>query len=155
MTAPHRFEFELLSSDGLEFFNSVRNSAAPYLHDSRLFSISETKTWFDKKKKGEYWIIFLDESKIGYFRSRLIDSETIEIGADLHPEYQGKGLARPAYREFATQKLAPRGFNKCTLRVLKSNLRAIELYKSLGFLVSEETGTDFQMMLATSHLLTP
>jgi ribosomal protein S18 acetylase RimI-like enzyme len=49
------------------------------------------------------------------------------------------------YRTFAQKVLASNGVSKCSLKVLRSNPRAIHLYVTLGFLVTAETDTDFAM----------
>ena len=46
-----------LKKEDLYFLNSVRNECAEvYLHDSRIFSIEETYSWFEKIKPDYYLI---------------------------------------------------------------------------------------------------
>ncbi len=147
------YDFLLLSRDDLEFFNEVRNSSAAFLHDPRTFTLEETLAWFEGRTAGSYWITTLKGQKIGYFRSRVISSQVWEIGADLHEEFRGRGLAKEMYREFARQVLNPRGVVGCSLRVLRSNPRAISLYTKLGFKVTLESETDVSMSIRVSELI--
>jgi len=146
------FFFSPLCSDDLEFFNVVRNSSSEYLHDPRQFSIEQTRQWFAAGQKTSYWMVRFGNQPIGYFRTKVLGPKTWEIGADLHESFRGKGLARMMYRKFAQKVLAPNGVSMCSLRVLRSNLRAIHLYKSLGFSVALETETDFSMEITVENL---
>lgn len=146
------FGFLPLSRDDLKFFSEVRNSSAAFLHDPRTFSLEETVAWFEGVAAGSYWITTLEDEKIGYFRARIISTQVWEIGADLHEEFRGRGLAKEMYREFARQVLEPGGVVDCSLRVLRSNPRAISLYTKLGFKVTLESETDISMSIRVSEL---
>lgn len=147
------FTFSPLSETDLDFFNQVRNSAAPYLHDARVFSLQETRDWFSKPSPIKYWVVSLLGEKIGYFRSRVESLAVWEIGADLRPESRGKGFARAMYRQFAIAVLEPNGVELCTLRVLKANQRAFSLYLAMGFNIIEEADLDLKMEIAVGRLL--
>lgn len=151
-SATGEFTFRPLEFSDLEFLNLVRNDASPFLHDKRLFSLHETIQWFKDGLPGEYWIVELKETRIGYFRLIVVDSETAMIGADLHTDFQGKGFAKSMYREFARAVLIPSGFSRCTLRVLRSNYRAYRLYVRLGFVQTSESDDDISMKVSVRHL---
>ena len=158
LTSSHRvngdsYEFLLLSIDDLEFFGEVRNSSAAFLHDPRTFTLEETLAWFEGGTAGSYWITTFKGQKIGYFRSRVISPQVWEIGADLHEEFRGRGLAKEMYREFARQVLNPGRVVGCSLKVLRSNPRAISLYTKLGFKVTLESETDLSMSIRVSDLI--
>jgi RimJ/RimL family protein N-acetyltransferase len=140
-----RFTFSPLCHGDLEFFNTVRNSASQYLHDQRKFTLDETKQWFEKRQQSNYWLVRLENQPVGYFRAKVIDPRTWEIGADLHESFRGQGLAKLMYRKFAHEILASNNVSKCSLKVLRSNSRAIHIYGTLGFLVTAETDIDFVM----------
>lgn len=146
------FTFSPLSRDDLEFLNEVRNSASQYLHDQRKFSMDETRQWFEQRQQTGFWLIRLDKQPVGYFRTKLIGPQAWEIGADLHESFRGQGFAKVMYRSFAQNILAPHGVSTCSLRVLKSNPRAIHVYKSLGFAVTVETETDLGMEITVENL---
>lgn len=130
--------FYKIKESDLEFLNTVRNQyAIEFLHDSRTFSIEETKKWFIETSP-LYYIIQDDVSKnrIGYFRLSNYSKENknIYIGADIAPEYRGKGYAKPAYIQFMDLIFQYYDLNKISLEVLHTNVVAINLYKSLGFI---------------------
>ena len=127
--------FSKITKDDLEFLNNVRNEfSIEFLHDSRIFTLEETLSWF-LNNKPDYWIIKHNKIKIGYFRLSLysIQNKNIYIGADLHPEFHGKGLAYSSYILFISFLFKKYKLNKISLEVLSTNLRAIKLYKKIGF----------------------
>ena len=124
----------LLESD-LEFLNKVRNqNAAEFLHDSRTFTLPQTKEWFIQTKP-DYYLILHEDIPIGYFRisNHSLDNRNLYVGADIALEYQGKGLGYKSYRHFLPYLFKKYNLNKITLEVLSSNTRAINLYLKLGF----------------------
>jgi len=147
-----KYVFRPLEFLDLQFFNLVRNAAAPFLHDKRLFSLDETIQWYKNGPPSKYWIVEFKGARIGYFRLVAVDSETAMIGADIHVDFRGKGLAKSMYREFARAVLIPNGFESCTLRVLRSNERAYSLYLSLGFVQTSESVDDISMKVSVVQL---
>jgi RimJ/RimL family protein N-acetyltransferase len=127
--------FILMQKEDLEFLNETRNLVAEeYLHDSRKFTLDETYEWFEKNNPS-YWTIWKAEERIGYFRlSNYSESnKNIYIGSDIHPSFQGKGYGYEAYLQFIPILFNKLNLHKITLEVLSSNLRAIHLYKKIGF----------------------
>lgn len=129
--------FYKIQESDLEFLNDVRNAYAnEFLHDSRTFSIEDTKKWFNQTSP-LYYIIRDEVSKnrIGYFRlsNYSKQNKNIYIGADIAPEYRGKGYAKLAYIQFMEFLFNEYDLNKITLEVLHTNIIAINLYKKLGF----------------------
>jgi len=127
---------KILESD-LEFLNQVRNTYANlYLHDSRIFTLEETLNWFNTYSPN-YYIIFLQNTRIGYFRISNFSetNKNIYVGADLDSKYHGKGLAYKSYLKFIPFLFESYDLNKISLEVLENNERAIGLYKKLGFKV--------------------
>jgi RimJ/RimL family protein N-acetyltransferase len=124
-----------LTKEDLYFLNSVRNDCAElYLHDSRIFSVEDTYSWFEKTKP-DYYLILYNNISIGYFRlsNHSLVNKNIYIGADLHKDWMGKGLAYESYCKFIPFIFETYNLNKITLEVLSSNSVAINLYKKLGF----------------------
>ena len=124
----------LLGSD-LEFLNKVRNeNALEFLHDSRTFTLSQTKEWFAQTKP-DYHLILLEDTPVGYFRisNYSLVNKNLYIGADIASEYQGKGLCCRAYRHFLLYLFEKYNLNKVSLEVLGTNNRALHLYRKLGF----------------------
>ena len=130
-------EFTKISEDDLMFLNEVRNECAvEYLHDSRTFMLEDTINWF-KNTNPNYWIIWNEGNRIGYFRTSNYSEENrnIYIGADLHKDFRGKGLAYESYRKFMPFLFVAYNLHKISLEVLETNQRAINLYKKIGFTI--------------------
>jgi RimJ/RimL family protein N-acetyltransferase len=134
--------------DDLPFFLNIRNQVKDKLHDSREFTLEEAQEWLQKTPV-QYWIISNDLEKVGYFRLARINESLWQIGADIHPDFQRKGIASKAYPVFIDQivkKLNPAP-SSLELRVLKNNSIAMSLYLKLGFEIDEETEIDYRMIL--------
>ena|SRR3990167_7306223 len=137
---------EPLTRQDLPFLNEVRNLVREYLHDNREFSLDETNSWFRSlPPENKYYLISIcregGQTPIGYFRTREYimpwvrqgkPCKCLEIGADLHPSFEGKGYAYRSYIQFLSE-LEGRGFECVSLQVLGSNSRAFNLYVKLGF----------------------
>lgn len=119
----------------IEFFNITRNLSKDFLHDNSEFSLEENKKWF-LEKKPDFYIIYNDLEKIGYFRTSnlSIKNKNIFIGADLHPNFRGNGYAYQAYKIFIPYIFEKYDLHKISLEVLNTNNVAFNLYKKLGFL---------------------
>ena len=127
--------FKKITTNDLEFVNRVRNEYSnEYLHDSRTFTLEETKNWYYKSNP-DFWMIILDSIVVGYFRLSNYSKENknIYIGADIAPEYTGKSIATEAYTKFIPYLFTTYNLNKISLEVLHTNQRAINLYNKLGF----------------------
>jgi GNAT superfamily N-acetyltransferase len=128
--------FRKIEENDLSFLNEVRNFfAKDFLHDSRTFSIEETKDWF-LRENPEYWIIEENSIRVGYFRINNYSkiNSNLYIGADLHPDFHGRGIAHSAYSIFIPFIFKYYDLNKISLEVLSTNDRAISLYKKIGFI---------------------
>jgi len=127
----------------LEFVSEVRNECSfEFLHDSRTFTISETIEWF--KNTNPYWfIIEIDNHKIGYFRTSNYEPEenSIHIGCDIHKEFRGKGYGYESYLAFIDFLYKEKNINTINLEVLSTNIVAKKLYQKLGFKNFEDKDT--------------
>jgi RimJ/RimL family protein N-acetyltransferase len=124
-------EFTFITEADLEFVNEVRNDCAPFLHDLRTFTLEETKEWF--KTEPQWWIIWHEGKRIGYFRTSNHKGRSIYIGADLYKDYRDNGLGYESYKEFLPFLFESFDLTSVYLEVLGTNPRAIHLYKKLGF----------------------
>jgi len=127
--------FRPLSRDDVPFLTEVRNECAEqYLHTSAKFSVDNAYKWFDTNKPMFYTILY-NNIKIGYFRVTNYSevNRNLYIGADLHKDYRGKGLAYEAYRLFIPFIIKQYNLHKVSLEVLATNVRAYNLYIKLGF----------------------
>lgn len=135
-----------ISLGDIKFLVDTRNLVSEeFLHDSRKFTYEECLDWF-LKHKPDYRIIWIDETKVGYFRisnySKM--NRNLYIGADIHPDFQGNGYSKIAYQKFLPLLFEEYDLHKISLEVLSTNSRAISLYKKLGFI---EEGTKRQEVL--------
>jgi RimJ/RimL family protein N-acetyltransferase len=128
-------KFTKVSLDDIKFLSETRNLVAEeFLHDSRKFSYEESLAWF-KETNPEYWMIWVEYERVGYFRLTNFSksNRNMYIGADIHPDHQGKGYAHQAYLTFVPGVFVAWDLHKVSLEVLATNQRAINLYKKLGF----------------------
>ena len=139
-------EFTKIKIEDCDFILKIRNddSTRHFLHNSQKFSKSEFQKWFNKENP-EWIKVAHDGVPVGYMRT-VVNYPDIEIGMDLCPTHRGKGYAKAAYEKLL-KNLKFKLYRKATLRVLKSNTVAFNLYKKLGFETKEETNTDFYMEL--------
>lgn len=88
-------------------------------------------------------MIMSDDEVIGVLESCWIDNNEWWYIGEIYliPTYRGKGIAK------ALLKLDIAGKDKVKLRVAKENTHAIELYKSLGFVISEENDNSYIMII--------
>jgi RimJ/RimL family protein N-acetyltransferase len=131
-------EFELLKLNDLPFLNEIRNEAREFLHDNSYYTLSDSYDWFIKYNP-EFYIIYNEKEKIGYFRTSNLTEYSIYIGCDIHKNYRGLGLGYLSYIEFIPFIMKRHNLKKIKLEVLSSNNRAINLYKKLGFKIIGET----------------
>ena len=140
--------FSRLIEEDLPFFLEVRNQIRDKLHDSREFTLEEAKEWLPVTPV-QYWVISMDLLEVGYFRLTKLNDSLWQIGADIHPDFQRKGIATKAYPIFISKIVRNQNPppSSLELRVLKSNSIALSLYMKLGFAIAEETEIDFRMKL--------
>ncbi|GEM_PF-2023225 len=127
--------FRPLTESDIPLLNEIRNECAEaYLHDSRTFTVEQSLEWF-RTTKPDFWAITLNDQMIGYFRLSNYSkvNGNIYVGADLHKNWRGKGLAYGAYLLFIPFLFERYELHKITLEVLETNARAMHLYKKLGF----------------------
>jgi RimJ/RimL family protein N-acetyltransferase len=127
--------FYALAYEDLEFFLEVRNNVRHNLHNNSEFSINETQNWFRNSSEQKYVICqtILGGKKIGYFRFNLIEEDNLQVGLDLHPLNQGKGLGTSLYLCLLNHWIIPKKIKKLSLRVLSCNKIAVKLYSKVGF----------------------
>lgn len=132
------FTFEKLATDDLSFLVEVRNECREFLHDNRLFTLTECQRWFSESKP-DFRIIRYGGERIGYFRLSNYHPEdaSIYVGADLHKDFRGQGLARRSYEAFLPFVKDSYGISVLKLEVLSHNAIAHTLYEKLGFIETD------------------
>ena len=143
-------KFAKVKVEDCDFILKIRNddSARSFLHNSRKFSKSQFTKWFSRENPEWLKIIYQDK-EVGYVRT-VSNYPDIEIGMDICPSHRGKGYAKAAYEKLL-ERLRFKLYRKATLRVLRVNVVAFNLYKRLGFEVKEETENDLYMELALNE----
>ena len=128
------FVFTPLTREDLPFLIEVRNEFRDSLHDNRVFALTECELWF-RNQKPDFHVIWNDRERIGYFRLSNHDraKSSIYIGADLHRNFHGLGLARQAYNAFMPLVIDRYFVSVFRLEVLSHNSAAHRLYRHLGF----------------------
>ena len=79
------------------------------------------------------WLVAMEEDRLlGYVGSQTVLDETDMMNVAVDPTARRQGVARALIQELTAQ-LKQRGSRKLSLEVRASNLGAIRLYESLGF----------------------
>lgn len=141
-----------MSERDLEWFLSIRNLVRFNLHNANEFTLAEATEWW-RSNSLEYWVIEMIGQKIGYFRVIELSNSKIMIGADIDPDFHGQGYGYISYLQFTQKVLLPRGIKELELRVIKKNLKAIGLYRKLGFWEVNETEEDYLMCNNVENIL--
>lgn len=128
------YKFTTMQHEDLPFFNEVRNLSRNFLHDNSEYTLKETEEWFSNTKPS-FFIVWKDFRQIGYFRTSNLSkkNKNLYIGADIHPDFRGKGHGYSSYVEFINKVFEKNDIHKISLEVLATNHVAINLYKKLGF----------------------
>lgn len=123
-----------MTYEDLNFVNDIRNdiSTRTNLRNTNKISIVETQKWF-KNESPKWFIIIIDDKKVGYIRTSHITRESICIGCDIHSDYRRRGYAFLAYKTLISH-LYDNDFLVIWLEVFKNNKIALSLYKKLNFI---------------------
>jgi len=150
-----KIELRILQLEDLSRFLEIRNSVSEMLHNHNKFTLEECESWFIRTTPTYYLVESPDLGVIGYFRWSLPEKQTkkVEIGLDLGLEYQGRKWAKSIYAKFVKEVLKSKGIQEIELKVLKTNVRAQNLYTDMGFEVCSETDIDFSMKADIDEIL--
>jgi len=125
-----------------ENISNLRNSGDwKFLHDAKLYSVTETKKWLENMGlTSRRFIVELTDGKVtkfaGVVRIDHIDhlNRHCYIGMDIHPKWRGFGYSQLAYKILLDYLFRDLNFNVLYLEVLETNTRAIHVYEKLGFM---------------------
>lgn len=100
-------------------------------------TFDECKYWFyqkTKKKTNKYYVYLDGDNVICYLSTKKIDRTTgvSTLGIVMDPNYQSRGYGYAIMRDFLKRYFSW-GFKSMNLTVATFNIRAINLYKKLGF----------------------
>lgn len=148
-TGNKTMNLKLMVLENLPRVLEIRNDPETYnfLHTPKVFSLEECQKWFSETNP-IWYVIEEDNVIIGYIRTSDWDyvNKSIMIGCDIHKDYRRKGYAFKAYTTFI-ERLKNAGWNVVKLSVLKTNERAIKLYKKLNFKTVIESEDSYYMEL--------
>lgn len=88
-----------------------------------------------RNKLAVYQVAVIDKKIVAYGGMWLIMEEAHITNIAVHPQYQSRGIGKKIV-EALVQEADQRRIQRMTLEVRKSNEVAIQLYKTMGFLVS-------------------
>jgi ribosomal protein S18 acetylase RimI-like enzyme len=91
-------------------------------------------------------IIYFQKQAVGRLMVDRSPSNIHLIDITILPEYCGKGIGTQLLKQLLTEGTTAR--KPVTLQVFKANQGALQLYKRLGFVVTGEVGTHFQMQVS-------
>jgi RimJ/RimL family protein N-acetyltransferase len=126
-----------LTERRLPDFLRIRNSVREHLHDKREFSLEEAREWLPTATTS-YHLVETANGVIGYIREKRLSHDELQLGVDIAPEFQGMGHGKKIWQSLICYLFSETKLQRISLRVLESNLRAHQLYASLGFQESLE-----------------
>lgn len=123
-----------MTKNDLNFVNTTRNlfSTRKWLENNNEISLEDTVAWFERDTP-RWYIIYLNEDRVGYIRTSDDTGKSLCIGCDIHPDYRRKGIAFRAYKLFM-EELYKNGYVLIWLDVYAKNTAAYSLYDKLGFI---------------------
>lgn len=104
-------------------------------------TVDQQKVWIKKHIENPTSIILiaeLDNQIVGLLdfstKQRMKINHAGEFGISVHPDFQEKGIGRNLTESLLKWATETDGIEKVVLNVFVTNLRAIRLYESLGFI---------------------
>jgi GNAT superfamily N-acetyltransferase len=125
----------------------IRNSCKEYMtRNNKEINIEQQKKWFDSLDPNQYkpFIFKKNENDLGY-GLLYFDNDDIFLTGGLLPDYRNLGYGKILFSCLIDRS---NEYNKVIkLEVLKSNIRAVKTYESLGFKVYSENDILYKMHL--------
>lgn len=126
--------------DGLKiFFQELRECGDETFFSPHLADDISIRKVAGLNGKDLYYLLVEDEKVLGYGLLRGWDEgySIPSLGVAIHPAVRGAGLGK-LFMNFLHVLAFQRGASKVRLRVHKDNCKAINLYKSLGYVFEED-----------------
>lgn len=128
----------------LDFLRELRSHQSTWeqLGDIEMLTKRSQEEWFaNLGNRQRYFVIqpnlYMEEGlpRYGMVRCDQIDwiNRSVRVGADIAPEFRGKGLGRATYDCLLKYCFDYLNLHRVWLAVLETNKPALNLYKSLGF----------------------
>jgi len=122
----------------LEFLRNLRNDPSTWLHLTTVHFITEPEqeAWFNNPPPGQkFYVVEVRDVPVGMVRTSLFDRQnrSLCIGADIHPDYRGRGYGKATYELFLKYCFRFLNLHRVWLSVLETNTVAKSLYEKMGF----------------------
>ena len=148
-----KFENSSQHNDNLEYIRKTRNSSKQFMtRYQNEITIEKQKLWYDNLPSNTTPYIFMvcEMGVIFYpcgYGIILIENDVAMLTGVVDEGNRGEGLGRRLFSNLISE--AKKKTNKIHLEVLKTNERAINLYKSLGFIetLSKDNIIDMKLEL--------
>lgn len=134
-----------LEEKNIEMLRGWRNENRKFFFNSEIITKDQQKNWFAgyEQKRDDYVFIIEapKEVPVGSVSLYHIDlsKKTAEYGRIMiAKKHKRKGYGEDATKVLISYGFSKMGLNEIYLEVIKSNDRAINLYKKLGFTITEE-----------------
>jgi ribosomal protein S18 acetylase RimI-like enzyme len=141
------FYLKDVTVEDVETMRQIRNSCKEYMtRNSNEISTEQQKKWFDSLDPSQYkpFIFKRDENNVGY-GLLYFDSDDIFLTGGLLPDYRNFGYGKILFSCLIDKS---NDYNRpIKLEVLKTNIRAVKTYESLGFKLYSENDFVYKMCL--------
>jgi ribosomal protein S18 acetylase RimI-like enzyme len=141
------FYLKDVTAQDIETMRQIRNSCKKYMtRNSKEITIEQQKKWFDSLDSDQYkpFIFKTNENDLGYGMLYFENNEIFLTGG-LLPYYRNLGYGKILFNCLIDKS---NEYNKpVKLEVLKTNIRAVKTYESLGFKLYSENDVVYKMCL--------
>lgn len=139
---PPQMELRSVSDDDHEWLVELHNDPL-VLHntrDPRPITLAQHMAWWERTRYSstEQRLVFtVDDQRVGFTKLYVIDRYNghCVLGADLHPTYRGRGLAKYMWTLVLDRCFGELGLHRVGLSTMEYNAPARRVYEGLGFLV--------------------
>jgi ribosomal protein S18 acetylase RimI-like enzyme len=128
----------------LDFLKDLTDNQEENIFHPHAFDINTIKKIISSNSLDEYWIMCQDEQIVSYGILRGWDEGfTIpSIGIAVSPNYRKFGFGKKMML-FLHSRAKERGVSKIRLTVYKDNIKAINLYNKLGYVLESQSDSTF------------
>lgn len=131
-----------VTENHIEFLRQLRNNdqIIELVGDGKEITTEQQEDWWERycrgKCKTQIGIIYYGRLPVGYVNYKIDkENKSIEIGVTIHPFYWGKGIATEIYQDILSKVELKKPEYIVKLWVYNDNIRAVDLYKRLGFVI--------------------
>ena len=140
------FYLKTVSEKDIQKLRKIRNKCRTYMtRNKNKINKNEQKEWYENLNKLELmpYLFYKKNKKIGYGIIR-IEKKYCLVTGGLINKMRNKGLGFTLFNLLCEESLK---FKKeIRLEVLKNNIRAINLYKKMNFIIINESDTLYYMV---------